>query len=254
MSLRDKHPTEFPKGINFERGFTLLELLVVIAIIAVLAALLLPVIARSKSSAQQAQCVGNLRQLGVSLQSFVADNHAYPSAISGTNTDNPGTWAAQLERGISGATKPNLNYLMQGVWLCPSARWGPNWRPGTFPSCYGYNGFGVLPIGNRTNALGLLGRLVSGSELYAPVGESEVVNPGDMMAIGDSLRGGFFFMRSNLKHRGSAGFASRHQGKVNVMFCDGHVESPTLHSVFEDTNDAALVRWNRDHQPHRDKL
>ena len=32
------------------------------------------------------------------------------------------------------------------------------------------------------------------------------------------------------------------------------VESPTTQFVFEDSSDAALVRWNRDHQPHRDKL
>jgi prepilin-type processing-associated H-X9-DG protein len=47
---------------------------------------------------------------------------------------------------------------------------------------------------------------------------------------------------------------SRHQGKANVVFCDGHVESPTLEFLFEDTSDAALVRWNRDHLPHREKL
>jgi len=46
----------------------------------------------------------------------------------------------------------------------------------------------------------------------------------------------------------------RHQGKANVVFCDGHVESPTLQFLFEDTSDAALSRWNRDHQPHREKL
>jgi prepilin-type processing-associated H-X9-DG protein len=47
---------------------------------------------------------------------------------------------------------------------------------------------------------------------------------------------------------------ARHQGKANVVFCDGHVESPTLQFVFADTSDAALSRWNRDHLPHREKL
>jgi prepilin-type processing-associated H-X9-DG protein len=47
---------------------------------------------------------------------------------------------------------------------------------------------------------------------------------------------------------------ARHQGEANVVFCDGHVESPPLQSLFADTNDAALVRWNRDHLPHREKL
>jgi hypothetical protein len=39
-----------------------------------------------------------------------------------------------------------------------------------------------------------------------------------------------------------------------MVFCDGHLESPTLQFLFTDTNDEALVRWNRDHQPHREKL
>jgi prepilin-type processing-associated H-X9-DG protein len=41
---------------------------------------------------------------------------------------------------------------------------------------------------------------------------------------------------------------------ANAVFCDGHVESPTLKFLFEDTSDAALARWNRDHLPHREKL
>jgi prepilin-type processing-associated H-X9-DG protein len=47
---------------------------------------------------------------------------------------------------------------------------------------------------------------------------------------------------------------ARHQGKANVVFCDGHVESPTLQFLFADTSDAALSAWNRDHQPHRERL
>jgi prepilin-type processing-associated H-X9-DG protein len=43
-------------------------------------------------------------------------------------------------------------------------------------------------------------------------------------------------------------------GKANVVFCDGHVESPTLQFLFADISDAALARWNRDHLPHREKL
>jgi prepilin-type N-terminal cleavage/methylation domain-containing protein/prepilin-type processing-associated H-X9-DG protein len=43
-------------------------------------------------------------------------------------------------------------------------------------------------------------------------------------------------------------------GKANVVFCDGHVESPTLPFLFTDTSDATLSRWNRDHQPHRERL
>ena len=39
-----------------------------------------------------------------------------------------------------------------------------------------------------------------------------------------------------------------------MIFCDGHVESPTLQFLFADTSDVALSRQNRDHLPHREKL
>jgi prepilin-type processing-associated H-X9-DG protein/prepilin-type N-terminal cleavage/methylation domain-containing protein len=238
------------------RAFTLLELLVVLAIIGILAALLLPAISRSKRKAQQIQCVGNLHQLGLGIQSFLAVNHAYPSCIAGTNSDNPGAWMMQLQRGGFDIATLKTNFLGEGVWRCPSARWSGDWSSGGTPIHYGYNAFGVMRVGNRTNALGLHGRFISRSELYAPVPEAEVVTPSDMMAIGDSFTGDVFFMREpDLDYLNRAGFASsRHGGKVNVVFCDGHVESPTLKSAFADTNDAALVRWNRDHQPHREEL
>jgi prepilin-type processing-associated H-X9-DG protein len=76
-----------------------------------------------------------------------------------------------------------------------------------------------------------------------------------MMTIGDSFDATITFMRAPLNDLMREGNTlSRHQGKANVVFCDGHVESPTLKFLFEDTADAALSRWNRDHLPHRDRL
>jgi prepilin-type processing-associated H-X9-DG protein/prepilin-type N-terminal cleavage/methylation domain-containing protein len=238
------------------RAFTLIELLVVVAILGVLAVLLLPALSRSKAKAQQIQCVSNLRQLGLGMQSFAADNHAYPSAMAGTNSDNPGSWISQLQRGGFDASQPKTNFVSEGVWRCPSARFSVDSHSGGgMPVSYGYNAYGILAIGSPTNALGLMGHFVSYSALFEPIKESEVSVPSDMMAIGDSLSGGVYFMRMSLERLDRTGRASaRHRGRVNVAFCDGHVESPGLKSVFEDTNDVALVRWNRDHLPHRDRL
>lgn len=230
-------------------AFSLIELLVVIAIIAILVALLLPALARSKQKAQSAQCIGNLHQQGVAMRMFISDYNCYPTWMTSSNTDLPGRWwAVQIERGGYGISNPAKKFYQTGVWQCPSA----NAREGQIQGnpYYGYNVFGVLPIGDLYTNFGLGGIHDPVSHMLKPLRDSQVVAPANMMAIADS--DAFAFMRAvryDFYHH-----AHRHQTKVNVVFCDSHVESPTLQTLFEDTNDPALARWNYDNQPHREKL
>jgi prepilin-type processing-associated H-X9-DG protein/prepilin-type N-terminal cleavage/methylation domain-containing protein len=266
-------------------AFTLVELLVVIAIIGILAALLLTAISQAKGRALRIQCANNVRQLGQAMQMFVADNHAYPLAHNrsvASYSDHLFSWIVSIQNELGAMNYPtNIpRWWHQGVWQCPSA-----FNPailsreqefngyGSFAS-YGYNSSGIS-FQTDTNRLGLGGhyqyfQTVSNLWSVPPVSESEVTSPSEMMEIGDGFAGGNGIIRDGsliLSRSVSANALTeaelfgntkqsyaRHQGKANVVFCDGHVESPTLQFLFEDTSDEALSRWNRDHLPHREKL
>jgi prepilin-type N-terminal cleavage/methylation domain-containing protein len=121
------------KGSNTHRwngrrqAFTLIELLVVIAIIAILAAMLLPVLSRAKKQAYQAECISNLRQIGVGFIVKLNDNKDRFPDRRDLKSSLPGgyrpwtTWPPSDPRAGWAATNysdvcPNLK-----VWSCPAA-------------------------------------------------------------------------------------------------------------------------------------
>ena len=93
----------------------------------------------------------------------------------------------------------------------------------------------------------------------------EVMNPSEVLSVGDGVSGWNGVIQDGLwsitrwpaavENRGSTERSrKRHSKHANMAFCDGHAEFLSLDSLFVDTSDAALRRWNRDAQPHRERL
>ncbi len=83
------------------KGISLIELLVVMAITAVLMGLLLPAAQRVREAANRTRCQNNLHQIGLALQSYIAQNDAFPAAYVNrpANPDDPAAgwgWGAML--------------------------------------------------------------------------------------------------------------------------------------------------------------
>lgn len=259
------------------RGFTLIELLVVIAIIAILASLLLAAIANAKASAKSLQCKSNLRQFGVALRMYVEDHGFYPDGrwedwYLRPKDEFRSIWIADY-RGVLDNRKTRAEYFFNvpaarryhGIYRCPGdpihiKKYGdsPFWY-----TSYGYNyrGGGTWWFSNppyppgKSNGLGInVWGPADGSANFVTLSirEDDVQVPSDMIAIGDGFddrlwRFDNFTPDPVVKEI----VDTRHRGKLNTVYCDGHVEGMTVKHLLYDRGEVWARKWNHDNLARR---
>ena len=78
-----KNPRTLKSISSLSKGFTMIELLMVMTIISILTAVLLPAIQQAKESSKRAQCGSNLRQIGLAIQMYCNDHqNMFPYALT----------------------------------------------------------------------------------------------------------------------------------------------------------------------------
>jgi len=236
-------PSHAPRGAVRARGFTLVELLVVIAVIGVLASLLLPALAHARVRAQAAACQSNQRQLSLALQLYASDfddRLPYNYGASGTREaiesgrfDN---WANSVLNWELDPGNTNVGWLRAGglgpflsgaveVLRCPGDRvvsaiqrragWAARARSVSLNAMVGWAGE-FMYAGSNTNNPAYrqylrLGDIRAASRIFTFIDEHP-----------DSINDAYFLNRLDSSEWVDLP-GSNHGGAATVAFVDGHV-------------------------------
>ena len=248
-------------------GFTLVELLVVIAVIAILAAVVLPALARGKALGKRAYCQNNLHQLGVAFNLYADDYGKYPPCFHYGTRQLAGSNVSLWNAFVLPFVANNLS-----MFNCPSFPDSFRWT--TNPSAAGYayptNIEGNRPFCYALNACGTAPADFGVAKSITPEDEvgrkpSEFAAPADMIAIGDDtdhttnntaggyklgVWGRYIFTYLHMPEREWT-IGTTHNAGANMVFLDDHVEWEHWWKWIE-FSDAAAQRWNYDNQPHHE--
>jgi hypothetical protein len=156
------------KRSTLVRGFTLIEILVVIAIVGTLVGLLAPAVQQARQAAARSQCQSNLRQIGIAMLSYADARRGFPFA---SGRPRPGT-VVHLE----GAVETGIDYIRPQSWAIAIL---PYIEEGSLASMYEKYCLACPPESQEEDIVAASIRIYnSGSKMKGAVDFAALIGPG----------------------------------------------------------------------------
>lgn len=217
-------------GQKERRGFSLVELLVVVAIIGLLAALLLPAIQSAREAARRSNCASNFRQVGLAMTQF-CDTHGgrWPET---THTTVPDPDTGLFTKAWIYTIAPYMEDV-DSIRICPSDPLSiPRYKQKmTSYTLNGYLSREALPPFDNRKKLVAMSKTIVAFELSEIKDASALGNDdGEIDLFGDHVHSFNWFSASNIagkkvfKAISNEVAVDRHGGAAHYLYADGHVD------------------------------
>jgi prepilin-type N-terminal cleavage/methylation domain-containing protein/prepilin-type processing-associated H-X9-DG protein len=220
-----------------KRGFSLVEILVVLGVVALLAAILFPAFGRVRAGARRASCASNLKQIGLAMTLYAQDYRVFPNYANYAQINDKicSVWATKIFPYVKNESIFQCPSSPLGIYKseCPATDLENPLQPMSWGGSYDINlpyssyhrdpDTGTIKKSYRPEKhVSLTAYIRPSSTILVLDGDGDLVSPGYQEPTATDVE--------TLK---TYGVDAHHEGGLNVAFADGHVKYMSMEALLK---------------------